>query len=101
AYFLPKFRWYGPLRPMEPMEVFDYPAEMADLAKQNILGSMSKDAMTMRGQALGKPVAVPKGALIPGLQQQKPEEETEETDVTDLTDVADTPDTDDEEEVEP
>lgn len=67
AYYLTKFRWYGPLRPMEPMEVFDYPAEMADLARQNILGSMSKDALTMRAQALGKPVAIPKGAMIPGL----------------------------------
>lgn len=55
SYYLPKFRWYGPLRPMSPAEVFDYPDEMADLAKQNILGRMSKDALTMRGQATGKP----------------------------------------------
>ena len=67
AYYLSKFRWYGPLRPMEPMEVFDYPAEMADLARQNLLGTMSKDALTMRGQALGRPTAIPKGAMIPGL----------------------------------
>ena len=55
SYYLPKFRWYGPLRPMSPDEVFDYPSEMDDLVKQNILGRMSKDALTMRGQATGKP----------------------------------------------
>lgn len=120
SYILPKFRWYGPLRPMEPMEVFDYPAEMADLARQNILGSMSKDAMTMRGQALGKPMAVPKGALIPGLQQPVEEDEslpttppdvqampaessessdpsdpTDTSEISDKSDTTDTPDTPD------
>lgn len=108
SYILPKFRWYGPLRPMEPMEVFDYPAEMADLARQNILGSMSKDAMTMRGQALGKPMAVPKGALIPGLQQPVEEDESlpttppddqalpaESSDPSDPTDTPDNSDTSD------
>lgn len=55
SYFLSKFRWYGPLRPMSPAEVFDYPPEMAELAKQNVLGRMSKEALTMRGQATGKP----------------------------------------------
>lgn len=55
SYYLSKFRWYGPLRPMSPDEVFDYPAEMADLAAQNILGRMSKTALTARGQATGKP----------------------------------------------
>ncbi len=55
SYYLAKFRWYGPLRPMSPAEVFDYPAEMAELAKQNLLGRMSKTALTARGQATGKP----------------------------------------------
>jgi len=43
------------LRPMSPSEVFDYPPEMVDLAKQNILGRMSPEALTLRGRALGKP----------------------------------------------
>lgn len=55
SYYLPKFRWYEPLRPMSPAEVFEYPAEMAELARQNILGRMSKTALTARGQATGKP----------------------------------------------
>ena len=67
SYFLQKFRWYAPLRPMSPDEVFDYPAEMAELASQNILGRMSKDALTMRGQALGKPVNIPNLALPEGV----------------------------------
>lgn len=70
SYYLSKFRWYGPLRPMSPAEVFDYPAEMAELAKQNILGRMSKTALTARGQATGKPapqvpVSLPKTPGIP------------------------------------
>ena len=55
AYFLPKFRWYGPLRPMAPDEVFDYPPEMADLMAQQILGKMRPDAYTVRGTATGRP----------------------------------------------
>ncbi|MDE6371252.1 MAG: LPS export ABC transporter periplasmic protein LptC [Duncaniella sp.] len=67
-YYLAKFRWYGPLRPMAPDEVFDYPPEMADLARQNLLGRMSADALTMRGRELGKPapqlpVSLPDGAV--------------------------------------
>lgn len=67
SYYLPKFRWYGPLRPMSAAEVFDYPPEMADLAKQNILGRMSKNALTARGQATGKPAPV-----VPVRQQPRP-----------------------------
>jgi len=63
SYYLAKFRWYGPLRPMSPAEVFDYPAEMAELAKQNLLGRMSKTALTARGQATGKPA--PQIPVIP------------------------------------
>lgn len=67
-YYLAKFRWYGPLRPMSPDEVFDYPPEMADLERQNLLGRMSAGALTMRGQALGKPapqlpVSLPEGVV--------------------------------------
>ena len=95
AYYLPKFRWYGSLRPMEPMEVFDYPEEMAYLARQNILGTMSKDAFTMRAQALGKPASIPKGAMIPGLNLSA-EEDTglpeEEAVVAEETDAALPPD---------
>ncbi len=54
-YFLPKFRWYEALRPMSPDDVFVYPPEMAELSKQNILGKMRKDALTVRGQATGRP----------------------------------------------
>ena len=68
SYFLPKFRWYAPLRPMSPDEVFDYPDEMAELASQNILGRMSKDALTMRGQAMGKPVTIP-AYPVPGAER--------------------------------
>ena len=55
SYFLPKFRWYAPLRPLSPDDVFEYPPEMADLARQNVLGKMSKNALTVRGQATGHP----------------------------------------------
>lgn len=68
SYYLAKFRWYGPLRPMSPAEVFDYPAEMAELAKQNLLGRMSKTALTARGQATGKPAP-----QIPVITSKPPE----------------------------
>lgn len=55
SYFLPKFRWYGPLRPMSPDDVFNYPPEMETLKSQNILGKMRKDALTVRGRATGRP----------------------------------------------
>lgn len=55
SYYLPKFRWYGALRPLSPDDIFYYPPEMADLYGQSILGKMSKGALTARGQALGKP----------------------------------------------
>ncbi|MCM1521881.1 MAG: hypothetical protein NC039_04430 [Muribaculaceae bacterium] len=55
SYFLPKFRWYGMLRPLSPDDIFYYPPEMADLYGQNILGKMRKDALKVRGQALGRP----------------------------------------------
>ena len=55
SYFLPKFRRYDMLRPMSPDDVFRYPPEMVDYMKQNILGKMRKDALTVRGQATGRP----------------------------------------------
>ncbi len=55
SYFLAKFRWYGPLRPMSPDEVFDYPPEMDDLKKQNVFGKISPGALTARGLMTGKP----------------------------------------------
>ena len=55
AYYLPMFRWYGPLRPMAPAEVFDYPAEMADLKAQKLMGKIRPDAYTVRGTATGRP----------------------------------------------
>ncbi len=64
SYYLPKFRWYGPLRPMSPDEVFDYPAEMADLATQNVFGKMRPDATTIRGTETGRPLP-PKPELPP------------------------------------
>ncbi len=63
SYILPKFRWYGPLRPMSPDEVFDYPAEMSDLMSQNIFGKMRADATTIRGTETGRPV--PPKPLLP------------------------------------
>ncbi|WP_303044992.1 OstA-like protein [Duncaniella muris] len=55
AYYLPMFRWYEPLRPMAPAEVFDYPAEMADLKAQKLMGKIRPDAYTVRGTATGRP----------------------------------------------
>lgn len=55
AYYLPMFRWYGPLRPMAPAEVFDYPVEMADLKAQKLMGKIRPDAYTVRGTATGRP----------------------------------------------
>ena len=55
SYYLPQFRWYGPLRPMAPDEVFDYPPEMADLKSQQLFGKMRPDAYTVRGTATGRP----------------------------------------------
>ena len=49
------FRWYEPLRPMAPAEVFDYPAEMADLKAQKLMGKIRPDAYTVRGTATGRP----------------------------------------------
>ncbi len=63
SYFLPKFRWYGPLRPMSPDEVFDYPAEMADLSSQEVFGKMRPDATTIRGTERGRPL--PPKPIIP------------------------------------
>ena len=55
AYYLPMFRWYEPLRPMAPAEVFDYPAEMADLKAQQLMGRIRPDAYKIRGTATGRP----------------------------------------------
>ncbi len=48
-YFLPKFRWYGALRPMSPDEIFDYPEEMEALKSQKLLGPLSAEDYMMRG----------------------------------------------------
>lgn len=80
SYFLPKFRWYEKLRPMSPDEVFDYPEEMAELATQNIFGKMRPGAMTMRGQATGRP-APPK----PEVKEPEPTEPTEPVETTEET----------------
>ncbi len=58
-YFLPVFRWFGPLRPMAPDEVFDYPPEMEDLKKQQMFGKIRPDAYTIRGTATGRAVPTP------------------------------------------
>lgn len=55
SYFLPKFRWYGVLRPMSPDEVFDYPPEMEQLLANPVLGRPRPDYKTVRGTALGRP----------------------------------------------
>lgn len=55
SYYLPPFRWYGPLRPMSPDEVFDYPPEMDDLKSSKLFGKMRPDAYTVRGTATGRP----------------------------------------------
>ena len=55
AYYLPQFRWFGPLRPMAPDEVFDYPPEMAELKSQKLFGKIRPDAYTIRGTATGRP----------------------------------------------
>lgn len=57
SYHLPQFRWYGRLRPMAPDEVFDYPAEMADLKSQQLFGALRPDAYTVRGTVTGRPKA--------------------------------------------
>ncbi len=58
-YFLPVFRWFGPLRPMAPDEVFDYPTEMEDLKKLQMFGKIRPDAYTIRGTATGRAVPTP------------------------------------------
>ena len=77
SYFLEKFRWYSPLRPMSPAEVFDYPPEMAELAKQNILGRMSPDALTLRGRAMGKPAPKIVGLIPDENPSAAPEPDTD------------------------
>lgn len=59
AYFLPTFRWLGPLRPMSPDEVFDYPPEMDDLKSMQIFSKVRPDAFTIRGSATGREVPKP------------------------------------------
>lgn len=72
SYYLPQFRWYGPLRPMSPDEVFDYPAEMSDLKSQQLFGPVRPDAYKVRGSATGRPR--PQTPQTPQLQQQAPGE---------------------------
>lgn len=55
AYYLPAFRWFGPLRPMSPDEIFDYPPEMDDLKSMQFFGKVRPDAYTVRGMATGHP----------------------------------------------
>lgn len=66
-YFLPMFRWFGPLRPMSPDEVFDYPPEMEELKKQQLFGKIRPDAYTIRGTATGRAVPTP---LTPSLPEE-------------------------------
>lgn len=88
SYYLPKFRWYAALRPMSPDDVFRYPDEMADLMKQNILGKIKPETLSMRAQALGRPKpdlvkssdlpAAPPGSAPPA-GNDEPAENTETT----------------------
>lgn len=55
SYFLPKFRWYEILRPLDPEDVFDYPKEMEQLTSSGLLGVMDPDAKTRRASATSKP----------------------------------------------
>lgn len=72
-YFLPVFRWFGPLRPMAPDEVFDYPPEMDDLKKQQLFGKVRPDAYTIRGTATGRAVPTPQVPETPvGIPEFQP-----------------------------
>lgn len=71
-YYLQQFRWFGPLRPMSPDEIFDYPAEMDGLSSMQLFKKVSgPEAYKIRGQVLGKPkpqepkapLALPEGRL--------------------------------------
>ena len=53
--FLPKFRWYEQLRPVDAEDIFYYPPEMADFRASNPLGKMRADALTVRATATGRP----------------------------------------------
>ncbi len=64
-YFLPMFRWFGPLRPMAPDEVFDYPPEMDDLKKLQIFGKIRPDAYSIRGTATGRATPEPQVPQTP------------------------------------
>lgn len=55
SYYLTPFRWFGPLRPMSPDEIFDYPPEMSDLPGLQFFSRVSPEAYTVRGTMLGKP----------------------------------------------
>ncbi len=59
SYFLPVFRWFEPLRPMAPDEVFDYPPEMDDLRTMQIFSKVRPDAYIVRGSATGREVPTP------------------------------------------
>ena len=55
AYYLPAFRWFGPLRPMSPDEIFEYPPEMDGLSSQQFFSNVKPEAYKVRGLMLGKP----------------------------------------------
>lgn len=95
SYFLPKFRWYGPLRPLSPDDVFDYPPEMAQLDLQQLLGKMRKDALTVRGRAMGRPKPLVPPAPAPMALPETPEtpETSEGFDTPETSDGFENPET--------
>lgn len=84
SYFLPKFRWYEPLRPQGPEDVFIQPEEMSEL-KGNPLGKMRPDATTVRGTPTGRPAPKqPEAAPVTT-------DETEATEPTEPTEIPNQP----------
>ena len=55
SYYLDQFRWFEPLRPMSPDEIFDYPPEMDGLKGMQFFSKVNPEAYTVRGTVLGKP----------------------------------------------
>ncbi len=115
SYYLSKFRWYGPLRPTDPEDIFNYPDEMAELATQNVFGKMSPEALTTRGSERGRPAPkIP--LLLPPPESYDEEEEAEKEEIekeeastieqpdsSELSEISDSsdPSTPSEEEVQP
>lgn len=52
--FLPKFRWYEELRPVDAEDIFFYPPGMEELNSSTVLGKMRGDALTVRATATGR-----------------------------------------------